>query len=521
MNVQPTAALLAGRWRERVTFNSISGIVRFAVVTLAYVVAYPLLLHSFGPALFGLWALLGSATNYAVLGDFGFANSLTILSASPARSGAPAEIQRLSNSASAIMLAAGGAMAILAYGLRGIIPELLRVPAQLQPDAVLLLTGLAGSLWIILLSNVYTALLSGAQRMDLTNVVQACGAVVNAFGIVLVVEEGWGVAGLVLSGLCSAVVMWASGVWLVHRVLGIPVRVVPLIHWATAVELSKMGVQLYIAALAALLMEPSVKFLLARYGSLAMVSHFEIGARVVMQGRSVFQQVLLPILPAAALVVGDAPQVRMLFSRAVRFLWLVAVPGFVILGVNAGDIIHIWMRQPIPEAEFALRWLAFGWLLNTLTIPAYLIAQGTGRVRQAMVCALTQGVIATGCTLLFVRKFGLSAAIVSLCIGLCIAAAYILFCYLRAFPTPASQFLGDRPVLQLFAPILLAGGLAAMRYWFPSGLLLPLLANSMILVAGYFFFLYQVSTRGGGPRRFAEWYLPSQLVRAVFAEVKK
>jgi O-antigen/teichoic acid export membrane protein len=435
--------------------------------------------------------------------------------------GVSAVMQRLANSASTIMLVVGGAMGLLLYGLRGIIPDMLRVPAEFHADARLLLTGLAGSLWIILLANVYTALLSGAQRMDLTNVVQVSGALANALGIALVVKLGWGIGGLVLSGLCSAVVIWSSSLCLVRSVLHFPWRVVPSVHRDSFLELSRMGAQLYVASMAALLMEPSVKFLLARYGSLETVSHFEIATRVVMQARSIFQQILLPILPAAALVVGDASHVRVLFSRSVRFLWLVAVPGFVILGVNAGDVIHIWLGQSIPDTEFALRWLAFGWLLNTLTIPAYLIVQGTGHVRQAMVCSVSQGIIATGCTFFFVRQFGFGAAIVGLCVGLSAAATYILYSYLRIFPTVPEQFLGERPVWQVCAPFLLAGSLAAARNWLPQASTFYFLATSLFLFSGYVLFLYKVSTPAGGPRSFVEWYLPRQVVRMVFAKAGK
>jgi len=240
-----------------------------------------------------------------------------------------------------------------------------------------------------------------------------------------------------------------------------------------------------------------------------------------MQVRSAFQQVLLPVLPAAALIVGDASQVRVLFSRSVRFLWLAAVPGFLILGVYAGNVIHLWLGQPIPEAGFALRWLAIGWLLNTLTIPAYLITQGTGYVRQAMVCSLLQGLIATGGTFLLVRHLGFGGAIVSLCTGLLVAAAYILYRYLRTFPTPSVQFLGQRPAWQIAAPVLLAGGLAAVRYWLPPASTAHFLAISLLLLAGYVLLLYGVSAPGGEPRKFMEWYLPSHVVRAVFAKVGK
>lgn len=427
---------LDGFVTRRLAANSVMGGIRFAVTAGAYLAIYPFMLRTLGPAEFGLWALLCLPGQYIALGDFGISNALIKLISEDYPCQDRSRLLQLTGAGVIVFTLVGSLITGAAYLWQNQILSWLRIQPLFIRDARMLLVGTAAVIWLTLLGSLYVALLSGLHRMDLSHTVQMSNAVLNAVGILFALRYGAGLAGLLLSSAFAAAVTWASAVLLARRIARLEWIIAPRLNWNAAKSLVNFGVYLYAAALSTLLLEPSIKILLSRYGNLELVSFFEIASRVLIQARSFFNNIMMPLLPASSLLMTDAVRVRVLFSRSMRLLWLTAIPVFITLSVLAAPIMHAWIGKDIPLAEGCVSILALGWLLNVLALPAYFLVQGLNHPRSAMWCALMQGVICVVGSYILIPRLGFYGAVGSEAVGLSIAAAYIfwqltLLCPLR------------------------------------------------------------------------------------------
>src|SRR5262249_43190468 len=158
-----------------------------------------------------------------------------------------------------------------------------------------------------------------------------------------------------------------------------PVTLLSKVSRQTTAGLLSFGGYLYVAGLSALLLDPTMKVLLSRYGSLEWVSEFEFASRIVTQLRSLFVHLLLPILPAASSLSRDTMSIRLLFSRVMQVLWATALPAFLFVASMATPLAVVWLGRSVGHIEHGMALLALGWLCNVMTLPAYLLVQGLGK----------------------------------------------------------------------------------------------------------------------------------------------
>jgi O-antigen/teichoic acid export membrane protein len=518
MDLNPNAKNLERFVRDRLAANSLMGAIRFVAVSAVYLFMYPFLLKSLGPLRFGLWALLCIPSQYAAIGDLGLSNALIKMVAEAPPEKNTTDLHRLLGSATLTFLVLG-AVLTAAVGLnQQRILAWLHISSELLSDARILLLGAAALIWIILLENVYIALLSGLHRMDLAHAIQIESALLSALGIFVAIRLQTGLIGLMLSNVLTASVVWATAVLVCRRVARIRWTWVPLVGWNAERSLLRFGLYLYVAALSSLLLDPSIKMLLTRYGSLALVSYFELASRIVIQIRAFFQNILLPLLPASSLFSNEMRALRSLFGRSIRLLCLGAIPIYLAMITLAPSIVHLWLGKELPLVQNAMPILAFGWLLNILTIPAYLFIQGMNFPRAAMWCSLIQGLICIGGSYFLIPKLGLYGAAFCEALGLTVAAAYVFARFLRICPMDFREIFGNSAARALGIPVAFAAALYLLGNVsrIQSSWTLAILVVSSFALYGSF--LYRKSTNGFTAADLVKEYLPVRgMGRGIFS----
>lgn len=439
--------------RGQLAVNSISGVVQFAIVSAVYLMTYPVLLKSLGPAAFGLWALLGLPSQYVMLGSFGLSNALIkLLSEDPFSDDKPRATE-LAGSAAAIFIVIGAALLAAAFAWRVPIIEWLHVNAILVVDARILLIGMAGVVFLSLLASVYLSVLSGLHRMDLANIVQTFGSALTGVGILVVLKLGGGLVSLLLVNTASAAIVLIVAVLLARCVGEMHWTVTPAIRWRTMRALLGFGMQVYVAALFAMLLEPTIKTVLSRFAGLEDVSNFEIASRVLMQGRSLFVNLIMPLLPVSSLLMSDNKAIREVFGRAMRLLWLTAIPLFLGLAAISQPLLKAWFRTPMPACATILSLLAVGWLVNILALPPYIFVQGMNVPRHAMVSSVLQGLLSVAGAIILIPRFGLIGAAYCEVPALTIGALYVFWGFTRLCPIRFRDVLPIRPSRAFGVPL--------------------------------------------------------------------
>ena len=142
------------------------------------------------------------------------------------------------------------------------------------------------------------------------------------------------------------------------------------------------AINFQIISLLVILTDPITKGFLSKYGNISMVAYYQMSKRLVQMCRSFLvsaNQVLVPVF--ANLKQLEPHKILNTYLTSYRFIFYLAFPGFCLLVVSAPLISKIW----IGHFEVVFIWstvlLSAGWLINTLSVPAYYADMGTGNMR--------------------------------------------------------------------------------------------------------------------------------------------
>jgi len=299
-----------------------------------------------------------------------------------------------------------------------------------------------------------------------------------------------------LCNVVSATFVWLTAMALAKRAAHIRFTLFPRLRWPVMKSLLKFSAYIGIAGMAALLMEPALKILLARLDRIESVSYFELASRIVTQSRSLFHFAMLPLLPASSFLADDLPRIRRLYTRSLRVLFALAVPLYLGFVIMSGPIVRLWLGRAAGPVAVGVAILSVGWLLNVLTLPDFLMIQGMNRPQNAMICAVLQGALCVVCAWLLIPTVGFLGAFASESVGLILASLYIHDRFVRLSGMPMAAALANSPrrlAALLAAFVACLSGNLAIAKWLSSAVWIPLYFSSVLL---FWALLYRRSVTG-------------------------
>jgi O-antigen/teichoic acid export membrane protein len=179
----------------------------------------------------------------------------------------------------------------------------------------------------------------------------------------------------------QALVILAGG-WILLRGQLRDLSVVPL-RWryATFRRILTYSVLFQINNVLVLIIDPMVKFLLARFGGLSATAYMDMAMQLVQKIRQLpmaATQVLVPAM-AQASELGQG-RVRELYTRSYRTIFAATISIFCLLASLISVISILWIGHQEP-LFIGMAWICIlGMSVNTLGTPSYFSNLGTGDV---------------------------------------------------------------------------------------------------------------------------------------------
>ena len=363
-----------------------SGAISSVLNTTGAIISYPIFIGGLGIETYGLWIVLATFLQLAMLGDLGVSQSLTKLVAEANGKEDSLAIHDYFF-ASLLILAVSGV--VLVAGLLLVVPSTLGIFGLSADnyDKVQALLPCIGFLSVYaLVCQVHHALLCGYGRMDLANYIQALG---RLFGILLSA-----VLLLVAQGLTAMIIGIVGSCLATHIALLVALRrhtgfEFSLPRFPSLRRLRKLvsfSGALFAASFLNNSTHPINKLLLCRYCGVASVPIYEMSVRISLQLRSFIEAALKPMLPevsytnAASLRFAD--RIRRLNGRGLRLILVVACPLYIVMLVSLEPILELWLGADISRPMLpVLGMMLLGGFFSLLSVPAYYTLLGMGRVR--------------------------------------------------------------------------------------------------------------------------------------------
>jgi O-antigen/teichoic acid export membrane protein len=444
----------------KVTRNVIYNAARSIILAPLPFFMIPYFLKKLGLAGYGTWAVFLAVNGMTSLADFGLVTSISKhVSQYYALRDFRALGQLLSTSLVlylGIAFAAGG---FLWASSRVLVAALFR--NSTLPTAELM--ALWNYLILLVFANILTLLFSsvvvGLQRMDLTTGMTSLNLVLSAGLSVVFLHQELGLRGILYGYLAAAWTVTILYAYMVWRLLpGLRLRVASC-RWGVAREILSFSMQTYVTQVAVAIHNQIEKFYLARFVGVIPVGWYEISSDLALKLRGIPSLVLTPVMPAASELDArrDHRKLTDLYFRAHKYLAFIGVPLMVYIVLVSRRFIALWVGPSLSIIAIPLCVLVVVNFFNLMTGPGLLILVGKGRLRPGLYSAVFGIVLNLTLSFVLIRLYGFQGAVIGTSLSLCFASGFFLFKFQRETKSSFLEMLKVAYVKPIVSSLLVAG----------------------------------------------------------------
>lgn len=370
---------------------------RNATLTVAQVVlsatflfaVYKYLLGAIGPEQMGVWSIVMALSTVARITDLGFAGGMTRF---------VAKYQALDDHEAVLEVVETGtlSLAVLSVLILTISYPLLRLglPHVMTPTsaalALKLLPFALASFGALAVAGAYLSTLDGLQRADLRNLILMGGTLLYGVLIPLCVWR-LGFEGLGWAQLGQSLTILVVAGWMVR----VKLRLALVPHrWTTSrfKEMLGYNVHLQLTTFASLLGDPLTKLLLSHFGSLPMVTYYEMALKMVSQFRAIVvnvNQVLVPSIARAQ--EKNIEELRDIFKKTLSSVFLISLFFYGIAITSLPLASDIWIGHYNSTFTYSAIILIAAMQINSFIVPIFFTNLGTGKAKENSLSQLSIG----------------------------------------------------------------------------------------------------------------------------------
>lgn len=399
-----------------------------AIPMTAYVVA------RIGMERFGIWALVSAAMGAMGFLDFSLRTSFVKFLAEDLACDRRDRLESVLSTGLACytVFAVIAAVALLLLDNR--ILGFLNVTAAHRHEARLALYLCVARFLAGQILSVFSSICDARQRMDLTNGIGLAALAVSTALTVVLVEAGWGMAGVATGQLVGTVAFYLACIPVSIRLIGPYALTWRAVTGATFRRLFGYSVRLHVSSICGIVNNQLDKFLLVRWATLPLVGSYELALRLVANLGSFQPFLAAGLLPAASHLqsAGHPEELQRIYRKASGALFMVGIPPFVFLLCFAPEIMVAWLGHPERDAAAIMMILTVGYTANALSNGMAFVCQGIGRPDIQMHQSMLQLAANLVLSLALIVTVGPLGAPLGTSIALLAGAAYFIVIFHRA-----------------------------------------------------------------------------------------
>ena len=426
---EPLSVTFLGDFSKKLVTNTFFNVLGRSWSFLVGLLLTPYILSHLNVSDFGAWVLLSIFVSSFNLLDFGLGSSFVKYISAYHTYDDYGRINKVIFSGLAFYGLFG--VAVVTAGLLVEKPLLLLFRINNASDVYLLVLVTCA---ITNIGAMFLSVFKGIQRMDKSNSIEVKMSLLSALGTVVFLESGYGMFGLALNSLISAVLALCFTFVTLKRV-------VPKIslgwHFDGKLlrEMFSYGFKISVSRVGGLVCFQADKLIVSRVLGLAAVSFYEVGSRLTSFMRAVPLVMLSALIPATSELGArnDRDRIRRTYLIVSRYVAMVTAAMVAFLVLDAGSITRLWLGKSFDQSALLIQILAIGYGVNVLGGAASQIGAGVGRPEFDMRSTILLSIINPTLSLLLVRRFGAPGAAAGTTLALVIAAAYLLVTFLRHY----------------------------------------------------------------------------------------
>jgi O-antigen/teichoic acid export membrane protein len=415
--------------KKRIITNTSAAVAQalFSAVLLFFL--YRFLIANLGIEKLGIWSLVLATTSVSRISAFGLAGSIVPFVAKYLARDAEHDASRVIQTASISLAVLLGGLVFLLYPLFvWVLSKIIPGPEIIY--ALEILPYAMVSLVVGAIAGIYSSGLDACQRIDIRSLINI-GSGVFYFLLVVLLVPDYALVGVAISQLSRAAIILFVTVIFLRRLL--PTLPVIPYQWTARLfrEMFSYGVKFQVITISMMLVDPVTKALMARYGSLSLVGYYEMSNRMLEQVRTLLMSANRVLVPVFATVLEKAGNINRLYLNSYSLMLYLAVPIFGAVVAAAPLISLLWIGKYEDVFVLFTMILVCGWVLNTLSYPAYFVGLGSEKLRANVVGYITMGIANVLFGLLLALYFGGIGVVVGRVSALLLGSAILVMIFHR------------------------------------------------------------------------------------------
>ena len=382
----------------------------FAVNAVVTFFLSPFVVHHLGSVAYGVWILVNSIVSYMALVDMGMRGTVVRFVSSDQPRGQHAEASRAVSAAIWFRLWIG----LLILGISLVVclraPHMFHIPAEMQPAArwVILLAG--GNLAISLTFGIFGGVLNALHRFDRLSAVGMFRTLVNAGGVVFLLQRGHGIVAMAAWQFLAAVTTGALLCALAFRTYpelkllwGVPDR--DLVR-----KFFGYSTLLFIIAIGGQVIYYTDNIVIGAVLPISSVTLYAIGFAPTQYLQQIVGSLGVTFMPAASSLGArqEWDQLRQLLFRGTRTVLLVALPIEVALYFRGRTFVGLWMgHQYAGPSGGVLKILILSWFFISINSCSGNIVYGLSKHRPVAIWTACEAVANLSLSIILVHRMGI------------------------------------------------------------------------------------------------------------------
>ena len=329
-----------------------------------------------------------------------------------------------------------------AFILKDKIILLLKIPPHLHDIALFIFTGACIIFAINKVLGIFTAILNGMQRMEITNSILVTASFFHAVGTFFVLFMGWGLKGLLFNQSVKFLITILASIFFARKIYGPFHFRLSYLKLKEAKYLINYGIKMQISNIANLFNLQTAKILLVYFINLTAISFYEIGQKLSLFFKMIVTLLLSALVPAISELdaSGKKDSILLLYEKGNKYLFTLTFPVAVFLLVFTDQFLYFWLGPGFQTASIIAKLLIIGITINMLTGIGTSIFRGIGKPVYETYYAIIAMIFNITLGILFALQFGFWGIVIASPLSVMIGSTFFIFQFHKIYNVPIFQF---------------------------------------------------------------------------------
>jgi len=507
---------------NRIVRNGATSYMCMVVTSACGFVMVPISLRYLGKEEYGLLVLVGALAGYVSLSGLGIGAAIMRSVAEARNAALPLDLSPTISTAFFFYLS----MSILGLAatllLMHPLPQFFQIPQdKVGLTQVLFLISFTGA-WVTFPFSVYTGVLAGRQRFDITNLLEAAQALVWLLVGVLVLRSGGGLVSFLISRAVTSLLFVLTAAWFAHRELP-SLRLSPkMVRLSQLRQLLSFGLFIACVHIAVQVTQQADAIVIGVFLPLGTIAVYNIGLRLSAIAREIPAQLgrLLPPVFVGLDRRTQPEELRTAFEESTKWILAVALAVATPLVAFADPLIRAWVGEGFSRATLVVYILCVGGIVSVSQTPAGYILMFKGRHKLAAGLALADCVPNLILSIILIHPLGIVGVALGTTLPILIMHGFVnvpLAC--RLIDMPVHRLLRGA-VLPALVPALVTLALAVCFQQVVGLDHLPSTMLGMAATAGLYTLIFARASLSAGDRARYLLYLRGAVRYALSANAR-